>query len=185
MKIDCDIIRDLLPLYAEDMLSDKSRQLVAEHLLECENCKTLYAQMKEPDIQINHNIDPIKKLRHDFLKHTITVAAISAFVTIAAIILIWGLFLLQPGDEMGYALLGLYLILPITALICSCIIGSRQTIVKWFLPVIFGGIGWILPFVVFNHTELLFAALAFIPSALGVILGLIIRTIKSKQNNNL
>ena len=32
MKIACEIIRDLLPLYAEDMVSEKSKEAVEEHL---------------------------------------------------------------------------------------------------------------------------------------------------------
>ena len=39
MKIHCDVIRDLLPLYAEDMVSQASRELVEEHIKECEGCR--------------------------------------------------------------------------------------------------------------------------------------------------
>lgn len=39
MKITCSIIEDLLPLYAEDILSDDSVTLVEEHLSECQNCR--------------------------------------------------------------------------------------------------------------------------------------------------
>ncbi len=38
MRITCDIIRDLLPLYAEDLVSEDSKQLVEEHLQDCEPC---------------------------------------------------------------------------------------------------------------------------------------------------
>ena len=38
MKVSCDIIRDILPLYAEDMVSDDTKELVEEHLGECESC---------------------------------------------------------------------------------------------------------------------------------------------------
>ena len=36
MKISCNIIEDLLPLYVDDMVSEDSRQLVEEHLKESE-----------------------------------------------------------------------------------------------------------------------------------------------------
>ena len=36
MKITCNIIEDLLPLYIDDMVSEDSRQLVEEHLKESE-----------------------------------------------------------------------------------------------------------------------------------------------------
>lgn len=35
MKITCNIIDDLLPLYVDDMVSEDSRKLVEEHLKEC------------------------------------------------------------------------------------------------------------------------------------------------------
>ena len=38
MKISCDIIRDLLPLYAEDMVSEDSKHLVDDHLCGCDAC---------------------------------------------------------------------------------------------------------------------------------------------------
>ena len=38
MKIQCEIIRDILPLYAEDMVSQPTRNMVEEHLGECESC---------------------------------------------------------------------------------------------------------------------------------------------------
>ena len=36
MKITCNIIEDLLPLYVDDMVSEDSRKLVEEHLKESE-----------------------------------------------------------------------------------------------------------------------------------------------------
>ncbi len=38
MKTNCDIIRDLLPLYAEHITSEATNALVEEHLAECEVC---------------------------------------------------------------------------------------------------------------------------------------------------
>lgn len=39
MKIQCEIIRDILPLYAEDMVSQPTRAMVEEHLGECDSCE--------------------------------------------------------------------------------------------------------------------------------------------------
>ena len=38
MDISCDIIRDVLPLYAEDLVSDATRQMVEDHLCGCDPC---------------------------------------------------------------------------------------------------------------------------------------------------
>lgn len=39
MKIDCNVIRDLLPLYAEDLVSEETAALVREHLQDCPACQ--------------------------------------------------------------------------------------------------------------------------------------------------
>ena len=39
MKLSCGVIRDLLPLYAENLAGEESRQLVEEHLADCEACR--------------------------------------------------------------------------------------------------------------------------------------------------
>lgn len=49
MKITCSIIRDLLPLYAEDMLSTDSKALVNEHLADCDQCVVELANLKKAD----------------------------------------------------------------------------------------------------------------------------------------
>ena len=38
MKIPCSMVRDLLPLYAEEMTEEETRALVDEHLEECSEC---------------------------------------------------------------------------------------------------------------------------------------------------
>ena len=47
MKISCNIIEDLLPLYVDDMVSEDSRQLVEEHLKECTTCQKMMEEMKK------------------------------------------------------------------------------------------------------------------------------------------
>ena len=51
MDKNCNIIRDLLPLYAEDLLSEDSRALVENHLEGCEECKQELESIKK-DIRI-------------------------------------------------------------------------------------------------------------------------------------
>ena len=51
MKIDCEIIRDLLPLYVDDICSDQSRQAVDEHLRECTECKKMLHQLQATEIE--------------------------------------------------------------------------------------------------------------------------------------
>lgn len=64
MKISCDIIRDLLPLYAEDMVSQASRDMVDEHLCECDACaKELGKLMKVEKIPLEVNAPAMDKVR--------------------------------------------------------------------------------------------------------------------------
>lgn len=49
MNVSCDIIRDLLPLYAEDMVSQASREMVDEHLCGCNACTKELGRLKKRD----------------------------------------------------------------------------------------------------------------------------------------
>lgn len=65
MKISCNIIRDILPLYAEDMVSMDTKELVEEHLGKCESCsmelKLLRRENAVPCEMDLHGIDAVKK----------------------------------------------------------------------------------------------------------------------------
>lgn len=43
-KTHCNIIKDLMPSYIDELCSEESKQLVEEHFKECNNCKKLYEQ---------------------------------------------------------------------------------------------------------------------------------------------
>ena len=45
MKISCDIIRDLLPLYKDSVCSSATKDMVEDHLSGCEGCREYYEQM--------------------------------------------------------------------------------------------------------------------------------------------
>ena len=47
MKKECSVVRDLLPLYAENMVSAETGEFVKEHLDGCTECRTEYEQMKQ------------------------------------------------------------------------------------------------------------------------------------------
>ncbi len=62
MKVSCEIIKDLLPLYKDELCSDESKKMIDEHLLECEKCKRELELMNE-EINISEEIikDNIKE----------------------------------------------------------------------------------------------------------------------------
>ena len=47
MKIDCEIVQDLIPSYLEELCSDASRRCVEEHIAECEECRTFVKSCRE------------------------------------------------------------------------------------------------------------------------------------------
>ena len=47
MKTECSVVRDLLPLYIEDMVSTETAQYINEHLKNCDECQAELANLKE------------------------------------------------------------------------------------------------------------------------------------------
>ena len=53
MNEECEVIRDLLPLYADEVCSPKSRELVETHISECPECRNLMARLLDDRIEQN------------------------------------------------------------------------------------------------------------------------------------
>lgn len=51
MKMSCDVILDLLPLYADGACSERSREMVEEHLQECPACRNLLGRVLETELE--------------------------------------------------------------------------------------------------------------------------------------
>lgn len=54
MKLPCEMIQDILPLYHDGVCSNVSRNLVEEHLKECENCGVF---LKNIDVELDALVD--------------------------------------------------------------------------------------------------------------------------------
>lgn len=50
--IPCDIIRDLLPLYVDDVCSEQSKKMVEEHISWCQDCQHYYESLQKELPQI-------------------------------------------------------------------------------------------------------------------------------------
>ena len=87
MKLDCEVIRDLLPLYAEHMASPASTALVEEHLQECEACRAELEQMLQPvPVQPEPQPDaPLKGIRASLRKKRILTAAAAVLAVLCAV----------------------------------------------------------------------------------------------------
>lgn len=86
MNVSCEIIRDLLPLYAENMESKASQQLVQEHLAHCASCTAELQSMKTQLAAPQCELKPLEHIRRDIRKKR-TWTVIFA-VSVAAILLL-------------------------------------------------------------------------------------------------
>ena len=91
MKMRCEVIQDLLPLYCDHQASQESCQLIEEHLQECDSCRVFYEKISEPEIitkeTVEENLsemDPLKKIKRAArMKIIISVLAAAAVVSFA------------------------------------------------------------------------------------------------------
>lgn len=67
MKMKCSVIQDLLPSYVDNICSEDTRELVQEHVAECEQCKKKLDQMRNTEIvaekAAKKQVDYLKKIR--------------------------------------------------------------------------------------------------------------------------
>ncbi|MGL4910943.1 MAG: zf-HC2 domain-containing protein [Romboutsia sp.] len=72
----CEIIKDLLPSYVDELTSNESNIEIEKHLESCSSCKKEFDKMKEDisieQIELNKkDIKPLKKLNKKVLKYVI------------------------------------------------------------------------------------------------------------------
>lgn len=86
MKLECDVIRDLLPLYAEKLASPASSALVEQHLAECPACRAELEQMEKPvPVQPEPQPDaPLRSIRKTLQKKSIRIAAAAVLAVLCA-----------------------------------------------------------------------------------------------------
>ena len=74
-KISCPIIRDILPLYVDDVVSDDTRHMVEEHLAHCDGCRKLAAEMQgEMVLPIENDTKPLEHFKNAWKRKKIMIA---------------------------------------------------------------------------------------------------------------
>lgn len=98
MKMKCDVIKDLMPSYIDQLLTEESRILVEEHLEECEACKAYYDSLKGEDDIFDaetaaelhlEEIKPLKKIKKKMSRKTMLVSVLSV---LCAVVVGYGVF---------------------------------------------------------------------------------------------
>ena len=85
--IDCATIKDLMPLYVDDVLSRESKALVSGHLATCESCKNEFVKMQSEFVKLPPNdgdkIDVLKSMKKKIFRQKVSIAGIVGIVAIA------------------------------------------------------------------------------------------------------
>ena len=83
-KIPCEVIRDLLPSYADGLTDKVTDCIIKEHINECEGCAGALERMKDSSVS---PVDGESKKAVNFLKKThrrsIIAVVLGVFVTVA------------------------------------------------------------------------------------------------------
>lgn len=103
-KTNCNIIKDLLPSYLDELCSTESKQLLEEHFEECTDCKKLYEQTKlillHKSSTIIPQVDYLKTIKTKVsLKNTV-IMIITAILFIVEIY--YNLLLLGIANYLNY-----------------------------------------------------------------------------------
>ena len=101
MKMDCEVIRDLLPLYADQACSEQSRALVNEHLLDCADCRDMLQKIKENEIENGLKEEKDSVLQYGIRQFKKRTAAVGSAVSGAFLIPIL-ICLYLFGSPMGW-----------------------------------------------------------------------------------
>ncbi len=86
MNIPCEVIKDLLPLYMEDMASGESAKLVEAHLSSCDECKQELEDMKAVRvIPVQTDPETLRRLKTAIVKRRL-------FTAFTAVMVVFSLF---------------------------------------------------------------------------------------------
>lgn len=107
-KYNCDVIRDLLPGYIDNILSDTGSELVKKHLEECEECRKIYTEMEEgigKDDCSAHDavvVDTLKKIRKRTNRLKITIGLLVGILFVFLISFALNIYVIGKPLGTGY-----------------------------------------------------------------------------------
>ena len=107
MKNECSIVCDLLPLYAEDMVSEDTAEFVKEHLGNCPTCRAELEKLRKPvqPVAAQHvpdiDAEPLKRLKIALLMEKVQAILCTAAVLLA--LMLSGLSFLTAPEYFAYS----------------------------------------------------------------------------------
>lgn len=107
MKNECSIVCDLLPLYAEDMVSEDTAEFVKEHLGNCPTCRAELEKLRKPvqPVAAQHvpdiDAEPLQRLKKALLMEKVQAILCTAAVLLA--LMLSGLSFLTAPEYFAYS----------------------------------------------------------------------------------
>lgn len=86
-EVSCNIIADMLPLYAENMASAETKAVVEAHLAECEHCRAMLESLKHPPQVPKDDGTLLKQLRRRMALQRAKFVALACLVVFALLCL--------------------------------------------------------------------------------------------------
>ncbi len=105
MKFSCEIIRDVLPLYAEDIASKDTRAMIEIHLESCSNCRKELEEMKNQTVEnlpMDRDVRPLKRLKITLFKKKLQTIIITVMLTLLVTITAITIINLTTQDYLPY-----------------------------------------------------------------------------------
>ena len=103
MNNECSIVKDLLPLYAENLTSNETADFVKTHLAGCESCRAEYAKLKEPpEAPTDRAAAPLKAVKKKLARKRLLIAACAVLGTA---LLLFGAFVIFESRPVNQVLL--------------------------------------------------------------------------------
>ena len=93
MSNQCNLIKDILPLYVEDMVSADTREFVSNHLEHCAECRAELEHMRGPvkfTPDIDTDIVPLKRIKKDLFIKRLQTIFFTAIIACAVVMIAFG-----------------------------------------------------------------------------------------------
>lgn len=85
MRLPCAVTRDLLPLYAEKMVEQETKELIERHLTDCQACRQKLSELNTDTGAPVETVKPLQSLKKQIRKRRWYAAAIAALCVFIAV----------------------------------------------------------------------------------------------------
>ncbi len=106
-ELGCPVVKDLLPLYADGVLSEESAALVSKHLESCADCRKAYeAVLEKPSVPAEKDAAPLLLIKKKMRKKKILTVVVTVIVTLVVLtslfVALYHPVIFQRGDPIPY-----------------------------------------------------------------------------------